>query len=217
MFTSKSKLHISHAISNQQVADEIESRLDLGAYTAYKLDLAKMKLWLGSALSDAVLGDLLADKFKGAEDALIAQATGEVPEVPAVAAQFDGQVAGMTTDVTIDADVAGAAGNITLVADSIDDIDDLILAHNTAFPANAITLSAGDGSQVPTANIELAGGADLVPASNPDLVAKKAAFDSSSLPDNFLKVAGPAFADEEAAQEFLDLHDDMVAAVAALT
>ena len=82
----------------------------------------------------------------------------------ATQASFTGQIAGMTTDVTIDADVAGLAGNVTLVADSMTDIDGLILAWNTANPGNTLTLSSGLGNQVPTADITLAGGADLVPA-----------------------------------------------------
>lgn len=77
-----------------------------------------------------------------------------------VAAQFDGQVAGMTTDVIIDADVAGLAGNVTLTADSVTDIDGLILAWNTANPTNTLTLFSGDGTQIPTANITLTGGLD---------------------------------------------------------
>jgi len=36
----------------------------------------------------------------------------------------------------------------------------LIAAHNIAFPANTLTLSAGNGSQVPTADIVLTGGQD---------------------------------------------------------
>src|SRR5690606_40871944 len=46
---------------------------------------------------------------------------------PAVAASFTGQVAGMTTDVTLTADEAGAAGNsISLTGDGSTYIDDLI-------------------------------------------------------------------------------------------
>ena len=85
---------------------------------------------------------------------------GFTPYEEPAAAQFDGQVAGMTTDVIIDADNTGLAGNVTLVADSIKDIDQLILDWNTANPTNTLTLSAGDGSQVPTADIVLAGGVD---------------------------------------------------------
>lgn len=85
---------------------------------------------------------------------------GFTPYEEPAAAQFDGQVAGMTTDVIIDADNTGLAGNVTLVADSIKDIDQLILDWNTANPTNTLTLTAGDGSQVPTADIVLAGGID---------------------------------------------------------
>jgi hypothetical protein len=89
---------------------------------------------------------------------------GGVNAIPAVAAQFDGQVAGMAADVTIDADVAGVAGNVTLVAAPLTDITALIAAWNMVNPANTLTLAVGDGSQVPTANIVLSGGTALIPA-----------------------------------------------------
>jgi hypothetical protein len=73
-------------------------------------------------------------------------------------AAFSGLVAGLTTPVVITADVAGPAGNITLIADSITDVAGLIAAHNLLFPANALTLTSGIGTQVPTANIILSGG-----------------------------------------------------------
>jgi hypothetical protein len=110
-----------------------------------------------SKKDEYVLGVALASEKVAAE--IVARAVDTMPQV-AVAAQFDGQVAGMTTDVTIDADNAGAAGNITLVADSIADIDGLIAAHNLANPENTVTLSAGDGAQVPTEDIVLANGVD---------------------------------------------------------
>jgi len=73
-------------------------------------------------------------------------------------AQFVGQVAGMTTDVTITADVAGTVGNITLIADSTSTIAQLVAAWNIANPANTVTITAGIDTQVPTANIVLSGG-----------------------------------------------------------
>lgn len=121
--------------------------------------------------SKKVLIDALRD-MKGVESeldskledivAVKAGFDGSVISTPAEASQFDGQVAGMTTDVTIDADVPGTAGDITLVADSVKDIDTLISDWNTANPSNTVSLSAGDGSQVPTADITLSGGVDEV-------------------------------------------------------
>lgn len=116
------------------------------------------------ALSDKVLRALrtgLADTDLGTEAASIAEAD---------VASFSGQVAGMTTDVTIEADVAGSAGNITLTADSITDIDGLIAAHNGANPSNTVTLTSGDGSQVPTANIVLSGGEGTAAAASDELL-----------------------------------------------
>lgn len=66
---------------------------------------------------------------------------------------FNGQVAGMTTDVIITAQNA----NVTLLADSIDDIDTLISDWNADEDNadNQLTLASGDGSQIPTANISI--------------------------------------------------------------
>lgn len=68
---------------------------------------------------------------------------------------FQGQVAGMTTDVIIKTSTIAGVDNITLTADSIKDIDTLISDWNAANPDNQIVLFSGDGSQVPTANIEM--------------------------------------------------------------
>jgi len=73
-------------------------------------------------------------------------------------AKFSGQVAGMTTDVTITANVAGSVGNITLTANKVTDVEDLIANWNDDNSSNALTLTAGDGTQIPTANIVLTGG-----------------------------------------------------------
>lgn len=78
-----------------------------------------------------------------------------------VAASFTGQVAGMTTDVTIVADNVGTIGNsASLSFDGVDDIATAISDWNTANPANTITLTFGDDTQIPD-NLEvisLAGG-----------------------------------------------------------
>jgi hypothetical protein len=75
-------------------------------------------------------------------------------------AQFNGQVSGMTSNVIIDADNEGSAGNITLTADSIKDINTIVSDWNTANPGNTVSLFSGDGSQVPIEDIELTGGVD---------------------------------------------------------
>lgn len=84
---------------------------------------------------------------------------------PGTYASFNGQVTGMTTDVTLTADVLGASGNlISLVGDDVSDIDALILAWNTANVGNEVTLTVGDGSQVISSGslISLSGGYDTV-------------------------------------------------------
>lgn len=78
----------------------------------------------------------------------------------AQAANYTGQIAGMTTPITLTADVAGTAGNsISLVADGTSSISALITAWNTANPGNTVTLTSGDGTQIPTSGtITLSGG-----------------------------------------------------------
>lgn len=88
------------------------------------------------------------------------------PLVPAVAAAFSGQVAGMTTDIDLEADEAGAAGNgIVLVGDGASTIAELVDAWNLANPANTLSVTGGDDTQIPDAaeEIQLAGGSDEVP------------------------------------------------------
>jgi hypothetical protein len=75
---------------------------------------------------------------------------------------YTGTPTGGTTEVTITADTRGTAGNATLVADSVKTITVLISDWNTAHPTNTLTLTAGDGSQVPTADIVLAGGVNIL-------------------------------------------------------
>jgi len=66
---------------------------------------------------------------------------------------FQGQVAGMTTDIILTAEEA----DVTLVADSIKDIDTLISEWNADVlnNDNQVTLISGDGSQVPTVDIDI--------------------------------------------------------------
>ena len=64
---------------------------------------------------------------------------------------FNGQVAGMTTDVSVKA----ISLSVTLTADGIKDINTLINDHNIANESEPVYLISGDGSQIPTANIVL--------------------------------------------------------------
>jgi hypothetical protein len=93
--------------------------------------------------------------------------TFSAPAVVAVAASFTGQVAGMTTNVTIVADNAGVIGNsASLTGDGTSTLNQLIVAWNTANPSNTMTLQAGDDTQVPNlaAVIQLAGGVNAATA-----------------------------------------------------
>lgn len=210
------------AISNAKLADEIAARLiasapvDAAAAQAV-LDILDKNLnkqieeYLIVSLAHRPSGKEIAKKVNGLIAVLEAQANGD--DVAAVAAQFQGQVAGMTTDVTIDADVAGVAGNITLTADSVTDIDGLISAWNIANVGNEVTLSAGDGSQVPTADITLADGAD---ASDTDIAPAQAAMGSEAMSDEIFERLVIALASRPAAQEIRSAYDAMVTAAQAI-
>ena len=140
--------------------------------------MAAHKATFRRSLRSALSHRRLADEILGAiteiqnnfNDCMVKLESESPVPIAAVAAQFIGQVAGMTTDVTIDADVAGAAGNVTLTGDGVEDIDSLISIHNAAEPGNTLTLSAGDGTQVPDlgADIVLSGGADADPGLSVD-------------------------------------------------
>jgi hypothetical protein len=190
MLSQETKLRLSHAVTDAGIADEIEKRLitatpALPADSQVILDSLDLRASesIENRLASGLAGDRqgaagreIAEKLAAIVAVLAAHADGE--EVAAVAASFSGQVAGMTTDVEISADVAGSAGNITLIADSVTDIDGLILAWNTGNPGNEVSLVSGDGSQVPTAGITLSGGSD---ASDANTAAAQSALGSSQL------------------------------------
>jgi len=96
-------------------------------------------------------------------------ATFTAPSVAAVPASFSGQVAGMTTDVTLTAVTAGTVGNsIALTGDGTSSISSLISAWNIANPSNQVGLTSGDGTQIPSlsAVIQLANGANAITGIN---------------------------------------------------
>ena len=76
----------------------------------------------------------------------------QIPNSTGVAASYTGTISGTATPVTITANSVGIGGNsVLLVGDGTSDIAALIAAWNTANPSNMITLSSGDGTQVPSA------------------------------------------------------------------
>lgn len=124
------EFRLDHAVTDDKIGDEIAARVEVTSTPATAnaaqaiLDILEEsrnaaiteRLTVGLA-GDGSQGRELAKKINGMVAVLKAKANGN--EVNAVAAQFEGQVAGMATDVTIDADVAGAAGNITLANDYV--------------------------------------------------------------------------------------------------
>lgn len=220
MLSRETKLRLVHALANQELADELEKRLDQkwvgqedaeAALASYKDD-ARLREYLVVALALKEAGDEIADRLDKAKAILAAVADGdEVEGSPAVAASFTGQVVGMTTDVTIEADNAGDAGNIVLGVDGIMDIDALVAGWNIAYPSNTITLVDGDGSQIPETNIALSGGADEVPASDENTWESIQAFGTQSLSASAMERITVALASEEAAKEFKAAYDNWVA------
>lgn len=232
MLSKDTKYRLLHAVTSQSVADEIEKRLidvkpaDQNASIALLATLNKedltYRLQVGTASNR--VGAELAKKLNGMVDVLKAHANGvenpgspEVPEVPATKAQFVGQVAGMTTDITIEADMAGADGNITLIADSVSTIADLIIAHNlVAGAGEQVSVVLGDDTQIPTEDIVLSGGADLVPAipavpaSDPDLIAAKIKMGSEHLSNEGYVYVLDALCDVAAAKDFEAAFNKMV-------
>jgi hypothetical protein len=80
---------------------------------------------------------------------------------PGTYASFTGLVSGLTTSVTITANTLGVTGNsVALTGDGTSSVNLLISNWNTANPSNMITLTTGDGTQIPSlsAVIQLAGG-----------------------------------------------------------
>lgn len=75
-------------------------------------------------------------------------------------ASYTGTPTGATTAVTITAVTPGTGGNVTLVVNSTSTIAELIAAWNLDYFGTAATLelTTGDGTQIPTANIVIAGG-----------------------------------------------------------
>jgi len=110
---------------------------------------------------EAILAVALANEKVAAE--IASRIIEEVPLITGdFAAEFEGQVAGMTEDVLIVAVQPGEAGNVTLEADSVKTINELVQDWNTANPENQLFIASGDNSQVPEEDIQLSGGVDSV-------------------------------------------------------
>lgn len=82
-------------------------------------------------------------------------------------ALFSGIVGGTATSVSIVANWAGTAGNsIALVFTGSNTISAAITTWNTSNPTNAVTLTSGDGTQIPSSQtLYLAGGVNAGSAS----------------------------------------------------
>ncbi|HEY6915152.1 MAG TPA: hypothetical protein VI413_10790 [Paludibacter sp.] len=68
-------------------------------------------------------------------------------------ARFLGTLCGVATSVTVTANNVGSVGNVKLTGNGTS-INALIAAWNTAHPTNQLTLTSGDGTQIPTAGFK---------------------------------------------------------------
>ena len=87
--------------------------------------------------------------------------TFSAPSLSNTYASFTGKIAGMATNVTITANNLGVIGNsVLLTGDGTSSISTLITAWNAANVSNHVTLTSGDGTQIPTfgGTIALSGG-----------------------------------------------------------
>jgi hypothetical protein len=224
MFSQETKQRLVSAIADQGLADDLELRLHQeypssaeaaqAALDSHKEDTVKMREWLVVALAQKEAGDELVDRLEKADAILKAIADGEeISGTPAIASSFEGQVAGMTTDVLIQADIEGGSGNdIVLSFDGLDDIDTVLAAWNLANTTNTASLIAGDGSQTPDdlQEIQLAGGADEIPASDENTIPAISAFGTQSISESTMERITVALASEEASKEFKAQHDSWV-------
>lgn len=147
-------------LSNRRLRKDLKDALaDQKGVITSKLAAAQPLTAAEAKLLRADLADV-----KGSLTAKLAVGIGNVmvPAISAIAASFTGQTAGMTTPVTISADTAGLAGNVTLVGDGSSDVDTLISDWNIANPSNTLSLDSGIGTQVPDnlEEITLTGGRD---------------------------------------------------------
>jgi hypothetical protein len=78
-------------------------------------------------------------------------------------AEFIGRVAGMISDVTIEANIAGPSGNsISIFFNGVSTINATVSSYNIGNPSNMITFVSGDGNQIPNSSttMQLSGGSN---------------------------------------------------------
>lgn len=100
-----------------------------------------------------------------ASNALSSSLVTLVPAAAAVSASYSGTPEGYTSSVTITAQTAGSAGNITLVLDGTSTLSALLSEWNSTYTANQLILTSGIGTQVPLAGtLSLTGGTNAIDA-----------------------------------------------------
>jgi hypothetical protein len=229
MLSKDTEFRLDHAVTDDKIGDEIAARVEVSSTPADAsaaqaildlLDSSKNsdvseRLFTALAGDDnGAAGKELSKKINGMMAVLEAKANGD--EIAATTATFTGQVAGMTTDVTIDADVAGLAGNVSIVGDGSTNLSQLIILFNLLNAGNTVTLTSGSGTQVQDngASIDLAGGAD---SSDTDIAGAKTAMGAEAMSESTRYSLEHALTDKTAANEFKTAYDAMVAAIQAIS
>lgn len=162
--TPSTQLVLNTALSDYDTGNQIGLRLinsTPASVAAAKAILSTLAtdpftiLQIQRFLADGLAGDAqgkagkeMASAINGMVVVLQAYVSGDTP---AVAAHFTGIPAGASTSVTITANTAGTAGNVSIPWTGSETITAGILAWNTAHPTNQVTLTSGSGSQTPTA------------------------------------------------------------------
>lgn len=204
------------------VADEVAKRIELIVADApadaaeAQAMLAKLNRSLDAKIQEAFANGLAGDK-QGANGKWIANKVNGIAACvaglaastggdPGEQAEFVGQVAGMTTSVTIRAIEAGEAGNnVLLVGDGVRSVTLLINDWNeNAAEGELISLVSGSGAQIPDdqEEIQLAGGVDAVPGDETALDAAKAQMGADQISADAKDGLDHALADEAAGNDF---------------
>lgn len=224
MLSQDTKYRLGTMLTDYSLADQVEARL----ISDTPADASEAQAVLDTMDSSKAMKDTIAQRMyfdmagSGAEGREIARKLNGMVEVlkaqvnaaAAIAATFSGQVAGMTTDVDLEADTAGSAGNdILLEFDGVLTISDAVDAWNLANPSNTVSVSSGDDSQVPDdgETIQLSGGED---EKNAD--AAKEAMGDEHMSDELFEALAGVMTERSAAEEFRTAYDAMIDAVQAI-
>lgn len=214
------KERLKVCLIEDEVAAEVSKRIEmvLAEEPSSKEDAEDLLAQLNPALNEKIItnfanglagdkagaaGKWVANKVNGIVAVLQGKIDSEEGD-PGENAQFSGQVAGMTTDVVVQADEPGVAGNISLTFNGVETISELINTHN-GLGGVQVSLISGDGDQVPEEDesVALTGGVDPVPGDETALDEAKAAMGDDSMSADTKDALDHGLAAEEAGDDFM--------------